>query len=88
MKDVELSLYVQTMDRRSNKILARLIKYCDEHFGQGYKLHLVDLSKSTGQASPLAVPALVREFPLPKRQAVGDFTDINRIMLTLNLLIQ
>ncbi len=88
MKDVELSLYVHAMDRHSNKILAKLIKYCDEHFGQNYKLHLVDLSKTPGQSPPLALPALIRELPLPKRQAVGDFSDINRIMLTLNLLTQ
>ncbi len=88
MKEVELSLYVHTMDRLSNKILAKLIKYCDEHFGERYKLHLVDLSKSPEQSPPLALPALVREFPLPRRHAVGDFTDMNKIMLTLNLLTQ
>ncbi|RMH60311.1 MAG: hypothetical protein D6677_13930 [Calditrichaeota bacterium] len=86
MKDIELTFYVHAMDRQTNRVLARLIKFCDGHFQKNYKLNLIDLSKNPEIQPPLVLPALVRETPLPRRMAVGDFTNIAKTMLTLNLL--
>ena len=86
MKEIELSFYVHAMDRHSNKMLARLIKYCDEHFKKNYKLNLIDISKNSDMHPPLVLPALILESPLPKKMVVGDFTDVSKTMLMLNLL--
>ena len=86
---VELSLYVNGMNTTSNLIFAKLIKMCDEQFGDSYKLNLVDLRKEPEagiKEKIIVLPTLVREYPRPEIRVTGDLTKIKKVMLTLELL--
>lgn len=88
-KNIELSLYVKCMNKESNRLLAMLIKFCDQQFQENYTLNLHDLSKdpSPGRIHEVLVtPTLVREKPLPAIRITGDLSDIRKSMLTLKLL--
>ena len=89
LRDIELSLYVKCMNKDSNRLLAKLIKFCDDQFRENYTLNLYDLSKDDSPSrinKVMATPTLVRERPKPARRITGDLTNIHKSMLALKLL--
>jgi circadian clock protein KaiB len=85
---IELKLYVAGQTPKSLAALANLKKICNEHLEGKYKLHVIDLVKSPQLAQGdqiLAIPTLVRNLPVPIRKIIGDLSDVERVMVGLNL---
>ncbi|MBV9885551.1 MAG: circadian clock protein KaiB [Acidobacteria bacterium] len=85
---VELRLYVAGQTPKSLAALANLKKICDEHLTGRYKLHVIDLVKTPQLAQGdqiLAIPTLVRNLPMPIRKIIGDLSDLERVLVGLNL---
>ena len=85
---IELKLYVAGQTPKSLAALANLKKICNEHLEGKYKLHVIDLVKSPQLAQGdqiLAIPTLVRNLPVPIRKIIGDLSDVQRVMVGLNL---
>jgi circadian clock protein KaiB len=85
---VELRLYVAGQTPKSLAALANLKKICDEHLTGRYKLHVIDLVKTPQLAQGdqiLAIPTLVRKLPVPIRKIIGDLSDLERVLVGLNL---
>jgi circadian clock protein KaiB len=85
---VELRLYVAGQTPKSLAALANLKKICDEHLTGRYKLHVIDLVKTPQLAQGdqiLAIPTLVRNLPVPIRKIIGDLSDVERVLVGLNL---
>ena len=86
---VNLKLFVTGMNTRSNLIFAKLIKMCDEQFGKNYNLDLINLKKEPQLATELNIlvtPTLVKTSPGSLIRLTGDLTNMNKILLKLNLL--
>jgi circadian clock protein KaiB len=85
---VELRLYVAGQTPKSLAALANLKKICEEHLTGGYKLHVIDLVKTPQLAQGdqiLAIPTLVRNLPVPIRKIIGDLSDLEKVLVGLNL---
>jgi circadian clock protein KaiB len=85
---VELRLYVAGQTPKSLAALANLKKICNEHLTGRYKLHVIDLVKTPQLAHGdqiLAIPTLVRNLPMPIRKIIGDLSDLERVLVGLNL---
>ena len=85
---VELRLYVAGQTPKSLAALANLKKICDEHLTGRYKLHVIDLVKTPQLAQGdqiLAIPTLVRNLPVPIRKIIGDLSDLEKVLVGLNL---
>lgn len=85
---VELRLYVAGQTPKSLAALANLKKICTEHLEGRYKLHVIDLVKTPQLAQGdqiLAIPTLVRKLPVPIRKIIGDLSDLERVLVGLNL---
>jgi circadian clock protein KaiB len=85
---VELKLYVAGQTPKSLTALANLNKICKEHLKGRYKLQVIDLVKRPQLAQGdqiLAIPTLVRNLPVPIRKIIGDLSDLERVVVTLNL---
>jgi circadian clock protein KaiB len=85
---VELRLYVAGQTPKSLAALANLKKICNEHLTGRYKLHVIDLVKTPQLAQGdqiLAIPTLVRNLPVPIRKIIGDLSDLERVLVGLNL---
>ena len=88
MPFVELRLYVAGQTPKSLAALANLKKICTEHLEGRYKLHVIDLVKTPQLAQGdqiLAIPTLVRKLPVPIRKIIGDLSDLERVLVGLNL---
>src|ERR1700749_515508 len=85
---VELRLYVAGQTPKSLAALANLKKICDEHLTGHYKLHVIDLVKTPQLAQGdqiLAIPTLVRKLPIPMRKIIGGLSDLEKVLVGLNV---
>jgi circadian clock protein KaiB len=85
---VELRLYVAGQTPKSLAALANLKKICDAHLTGRYQVHVIDLLKTPQLAQGdqiLAIPTLVRKLPVPIRKIIGDLSDLERVLVGLNL---
>ena len=67
---------------------ANLKKICDAHLTGRYKVHVIDLVKTPQLAQGdqiLAIPTLVRKLPVPIRKIIGDLSDLEKVLVGLNL---
>ncbi|HTP68321.1 MAG TPA: circadian clock KaiB family protein [Dongiaceae bacterium] len=85
---IELRLYVAGQTPKSLAALANLNKICQEHLQGRYKLSVIDLIKKPQLAQGdqiLAIPTLVRKLPVPIRKIIGDLSNLDRVLVGLNL---
>jgi circadian clock protein KaiB len=85
---IELKLYVAGQTPKSLAALSNLNKICKEHLQGQYKLQVIDLVKKPQLAKGdqiLAIPTLVRKLPMPIRKIIGDLSDVEKVVVGLNL---
>jgi circadian clock protein KaiB len=83
-----LKLYVAGASPRSLRAFANLRELCDTYLTGRYEIEIVDLEKRPGLARAddiVAIPTLVRSLPAPIRRIVGDLSDTERVLLSLQV---
>jgi len=66
-----------------------LQRICEEHLAGNYKVEVIDLLQKPQMAAGdqiLAIPTLVREIPKPARKIIGDLSNVERVLLGLEVL--
>ncbi len=84
----ELRLYVAGQTPRSIEAFANLQRVCEEHLLGRYRIEVIDLLVNPMLARGdqiLAVPTLVRQLPPPVKKIIGDFSNVERVLVGLNL---
>lgn len=84
----DLRLYVAGQTARSIAALENLERICEEHLAGQYRIEVVDLLKDPKLARGdqiLAVPTLVRKLPEPVRKIIGDLSNVDRVLVGLDL---
>jgi circadian clock protein KaiB len=83
-----LRLYVAGQAPKSLHALANLKKLCEQHLAGHYEIEVIDLVKHPAMAQSddiLAVPTLVRLVPQPMCRMIGDLSDPERVLVSLNI---
>jgi circadian clock protein KaiB len=84
----QLRLYVTDQTRKSRTAFANLTKVCETHLKGRYRITVIDLLKQPQLAKGdqiLAVPTVVRKLPSPVRTIIGDLSDLDRVLVGLDL---
>jgi circadian clock protein KaiB len=87
--DFELRLYVAGQTSKSLAALTNLQSICENHLAGQYRIEVIDLLKTPQLAAGdqiLAVPTLVRRLPEPIKKIIGDLSDVERVLVGLNVL--
>jgi len=85
---MQLRLYVAGQTPRSLAALANLKRICADHLEGKYRLEVIDLAKNPQLAQGdqiLAIPTLVRNLPMPIRKIIGDLSNVDRVLVGLDL---
>jgi len=85
---LQLRLYVAGQTPKSLAALSNLKRICAEHLEGTYELEVVDLIKNPQLAQGdqiLAIPTLVRNLPVPIRKIIGDLSNVDRVLVGLDL---
>ncbi len=83
-----LRLYVTGITPKSTRAIQNIKKICEENLNGHYELEVIDIYQQPTLAKNeqiIAVPTLIKKLPLPLRKLVGDMSDMERIVLGLDL---
>ena len=83
-----LRLYVAGASPKSLKAFANLRALCEEHLAGRYEIEVVDLVATPMLARRddiVAIPTLVRQLPAPLRKIIGDLSNTDRVLLSLQV---
>jgi circadian clock protein KaiB len=84
----DLRLYVAGQTPRSLTAFANLKQICEEHLEGRYRIEVIDLLQNPQLAEGdqiLAIPTLVRRLPRPIRKSIGDLSNIERVLVGLDI---
>lgn len=83
-----LQLFITGASPNSVRAVANLKKLCDAHIPEQYTLEVIDVHQQPELAQAeqiIALPMLIRRFPLPERRLIGDLSDSKRVVSALGL---
>ncbi|RPI01938.1 MAG: circadian clock protein KaiB [Calditrichaeota bacterium] len=83
-----LRLYVAGQTPKSVTALNNLILICEEQLRGKYQIEVIDLLEKPQLARDnqiIAIPTLVRKFPMPVKKIIGDLSNIERALVGLDL---
>jgi circadian clock protein KaiB len=84
----QLRLYIAGQSARSIAAVSNLKRICDDHLGGRYAIEVIDLLEQPQLAKAdeiLAIPTLVRRLPPPIRKIIGDLSNVDRVLLGLDV---
>ena len=87
-KTWKFALYVAGDTARSDSAISNLKQICNSYLGNVYAIKVIDLVKDpelARQHQILAVPTVIRTYPLPERRAIGDLSRTELVVAFLEL---
>lgn len=86
---LQLTLYVAGQTPKSMAAIRNLEAICAEHLGPDrYVIDVVDLRQSPQLAREhniVAIPTLVRQLPIPIQKIIGDLSDTQKVLVSLQV---
>lgn len=83
-----LKLYVTGTTPRAAQAVVSIRALCDEYLPGRYDLEVIDIYQQPGAAAVeqiIAAPTLVKQEPAPAKRIVGNLSDKDKILLSLNI---
>lgn len=88
MSKLALQLYINGNSPISIEAIDTLTTICQEHLPGAYTLEIIDIQQDPDraeEASILAIPTLLRTWPLPVTRLIGALTVKSRVLAGLGL---
>lgn len=83
-----LRLFITGTTNKSVLALTNLKKICEEYLKGRYDLEVIDLYQNPDMARDaqiIAAPTLIKKLPLPFRRIIGDMSDIEKVLMGLEI---
>ncbi len=83
-----LRLYITGMTPNSKRAVENIKKICKEHLEGRYELEIIDIYQQPGLAASeqiIAAPTLVKIFPAPLKKIIGDLSNTEKVLQSLNV---
>ncbi|MCE7040983.1 circadian clock KaiB family protein [Dyadobacter sp. CY312] len=78
-----LRLYITGASTNSLKAVNNLKEICDTYLDGKYSLEIIDVYQQKALAKKeniIALPLLIKSFPLPEKRIVGDLSDTAKVL--------
>jgi circadian clock protein KaiB len=82
-------LYVAGQTPRSLTAIVNLRQLCETYLAGRHRIEVIDLAKSPelGRSDQIiALPTLVRKQPAPAKRLIGDLSNIERVLVSIDLM--
>jgi circadian clock protein KaiB len=86
--ELSLKLFVTGASPNSAKAIANLKNICEQYFDSKYDLEIIDVYQQPLRAKEeqiVALPMLLKFFPLPVKKMIGDLSDTEKVLKGLGL---
>ena len=87
-KTWKFTLYITGDTAKSGSAISSLKKICNSYLGNDYAIEVIDLLEHpelARQRQILAVPTVIRTYPLPERRVIGDLSRQEMVVAFLEL---
>ena len=87
-KQFTLKLFVTGASPNSARAIANLNSICEKYLTKRYELEIIDVYQQPLKAQHeqiIALPMLVKYFPLPLKRLIGDMSDTAKVLRGLGL---
>lgn len=84
----DLVLYVAGQTPKSIAAVNNLKRICEEHLAGKYHIKVIDLMKQPELAQRhqiVALPTLVRELPNPMKKVIGDLSNTEKTLVSMEI---
>jgi circadian clock protein KaiB len=84
-----LQLFVTGILPNSAHAIMNINTICEKYLKGRYELEIIDIYQQPGMAlmeGIIAIPVLIKKFPLPEERLIGDLSDIKRVLKGLRLI--
>ncbi len=81
-------LYITGASPNSSRAITNLKAFLEKYLLTNYDLQIIDVYQQPQIAQTvdiIALPLLVKKFPLPERRMIGDMSNSEKILKSLNL---
>ena len=85
-----LKLFISGASPNSVRAINNIQRILDTHLNGEYNLDIIDIYQETALAEKeqiIALPLLIKKFPLPERRLIGDMSDIRKVLDGLGITI-
>ena len=83
-----LRLFITGASPNSLRAITNIKRICETHLTGKYELEIIDIYQQPTLAKTeqlIALPLLIKKFPLPERRFVGDMSDTDKVLKGLGL---
>jgi circadian clock protein KaiB len=84
-----LRLFVTGATPKSIRAVTNMKQICEQHLKGKYSLEIIDVYQQNNIAEEeqlIALPLLIKKFPLPERRLIGDMSDTKKVLKGLGLI--
>ena len=84
----DLRLYVTGMTPKSTRAITNVKTLCEQYMKGCYELEVVDIYQQPKLAAGeqiIATPTLIKQLPLPLQKLIGDMSDTERFLVSIDL---
>ncbi len=89
-EQIVLKLYITGYTARSKVAIRNLKELCSKEYGSNYRLDIIDVLEQPEQAEHdkiLATPSLLKILPPPIRRIIGDLSDREKVIHSLDIAV-
>jgi circadian clock protein KaiB len=86
--ELVLRLYVTGASSNSIRAISNLKQICEKYIKGKYSLEIIDVYQQKELAEIdqiIALPLLIKTFPLPQRRLIGDMSDQDKVLRGLGI---
>ena len=83
-----LKLFVTGILPNSARAVVNIKAICEKYLKDRYELEIIDIYQQPSLAlseNIIAVPVLIKKFPLPEERLIGDLSDIEKVLNGLHI---
>lgn len=83
-----LQLFITGATPNSSKAVANIKAICEQYLKDNYQLEIIDVyleRRLAGQKQIVALPMLIKAFPLPERKLIGDMSKTQKVLEALGI---
>ncbi len=84
-----LRLYVTGTTPKSVNAISNIKQICEKHLKGRFELEVIDIYQKPHMAKQdqiIALPTLIKKLPMPLRRIIGDLSDSERVLMSLDLI--
>lgn len=83
-----LRLFITGASLNSSRAIMHIKEICEQYIPRNYNLEIIDVYQQPEVAKDeqiIALPLLVKKFPLPERRLIGDLSNTEKVLNGLGL---